>query len=400
MRGVEEGRFAQFTRAGHISAKAARAVCFPPCDRAGLLRSLRGSRIQPCGPCLGGFGGRAQSGGPQGRDRDVKQVRAIVQVHGSCRTRSTSNSPATSAKVPRSATRSPGHRGPEQAARQSSRNELAEHARPSGATSRNCFATNCGRNRTAAASTPTSSYRRNGSPAETTGCRSITSCPGAGSATTASSTRRSASRSEPGQERPHTVRIVRGGRRATGPCFRHGRELQGDERAQERRLLPAQERQGGRGTLQDPQPGRHPLCHTAAAGHACPSLPEGRGKRHVLARPGQLTAKLRRAWGLDDIKKDEDGKRKEDDRHHALDAIVVAATSEAMLQQLTKAAQEAERQGLPRGSISQGGPAGSRIPGGRAGNSRKVFVSRAERRRARGEAHAARSSGSRISTGS
>ena len=73
------------------------------------------------------------------------------------------------------------------------------------------------------------------------------------------------------------------------------------------------------------------------------------GKRHVLARPGQLTAKLRRAWGLDDLKKDVNGKRQEDDRHHALDAIVLAATSESMLQRLTKAAQEAERQGAPRG---------------------------------------------------
>ena len=73
------------------------------------------------------------------------------------------------------------------------------------------------------------------------------------------------------------------------------------------------------------------------------------GKRHVLARPGQLTAKLRRAWGLDDLKKGPDGKRLDDDRHHALDAIVVAATSESMLQKLTRAAQEAERQGLGRG---------------------------------------------------
>ena len=114
------------------------------------------------------------------------------------------------------------------------------------------------------------------------------------------------------------------------------------------------------------------------------------GTRHVLARPGQLTAKLRRAWGLDDIKKDENGKRKDDDRHHALDAIVIAATSEAMLQKLTKAAQEAERQGLHKGFdfkyVEQ--PAA-----GFAHVVREVvegvFVSRADRHRARGEAHAA-----------
>ncbi|MGH7153054.1 MAG: type II CRISPR RNA-guided endonuclease Cas9, partial [Acetobacteraceae bacterium] len=70
--------------------------------------------------------------------------------------------------------------------------------------------------------------------------------------------------------------------------------------------------------------------------------------RHVLARPGALTAKLRRAWGLEDIKKDASGKRVSDDRHHALDALVVAATNEAMLQRLTRAFQAAERRGQPR----------------------------------------------------
>jgi CRISPR-associated endonuclease Csn1 len=112
--------------------------------------------------------------------------------------------------------------------------------------------------------------------------------------------------------------------------------------------------------------------------------------RHVLARPGQLTAKLRRAWGLDDIKKDEAGNRKDDDRHHALDAIVIAATSEVMLQKLTKAAQEAERQGLHKGfdfkyvelpAVRFAEEVRARIA--------NVFVSRADRHRARGEAHAA-----------
>lgn len=113
-------------------------------------------------------------------------------------------------------------------------------------------------------------------------------------------------------------------------------------------------------------------------------------ERHVLARPGPLTAKLRRAWGVEDLKKDADGNRVEDDRHHALDAIVLAATSEAMLQALTKAAQEAERKGEPRGFDFKYVPEPwpefreeTRVTVGR------VFVSRAERRRARGEAHAA-----------
>ena len=113
-------------------------------------------------------------------------------------------------------------------------------------------------------------------------------------------------------------------------------------------------------------------------------------KQHVLARPGQLTAKLRRAWGLEDLKKGPDGKRLDNDQHHALDAIVVAATTEAMLQKLTKSAQEAERLGLGRGFDFDN------LPPPALGFReivrdvvKDVFVSRAERRRARGEAHAA-----------
>ena len=114
------------------------------------------------------------------------------------------------------------------------------------------------------------------------------------------------------------------------------------------------------------------------------------GKLHVLARPGELTAKLRRAWGLDDLKKDAEGNRLEDDRNHALDAIVVAAVSQSMLQKLTMAAQEAERRGAPRGFDFDHVP----LP---AAGFREVvrdvvhdvFVSRAEWHRARGEAHAA-----------
>lgn len=118
-------------------------------------------------------------------------------------------------------------------------------------------------------------------------------------------------------------------------------------------------------------------------------------KRHypdveVRARPGPLTAKLRRAWGVEDLKKGPDGKRLENDQHHALDAIVVAATTQSMLQKLTLAAQEAERKGLPRGFDFDF------VPPPAAGFTEvvraeiaEVFVCRPERRRARGEAHAA-----------
>jgi CRISPR-associated endonuclease Csn1 len=56
----------------------------------------------------------------------------------------------------------------------------------------------------------------------------------------------------------------------------------------------------------------------------------------VICSKGQLTAELRRHWGLNDILRD-DGlnlKNREDHRHHAVDAIVIALTNRSRLQQL------------------------------------------------------------------
>lgn len=64
--------------------------------------------------------------------------------------------------------------------------------------------------------------------------------------------------------------------------------------------------------------------------HVCPT---------VIGTKGQLTARLRHDWGLDTIlnpeKKPE--KSREDHRHHAIDALVIALTNPARLQQLAKA---------------------------------------------------------------
>ena len=128
----------------------------------------------------------------------------------------------------------------------------------------------------------------------------------------------------------------------------------------------------------------------------------------VAARPGPLTDRLRRAWGIQSLKKTPDGERIDDDRHHALDAVIVALTSQSVLQRLTKLFQEAESRGLPTnwhgiGHLAQlfretgGLPADFTAleqpwPGFRtevAETLQKVIVSRAERCRARGEAHAA-----------
>jgi CRISPR-associated endonuclease Csn1 len=114
----------------------------------------------------------------------------------------------------------------------------------------------------------------------------------------------------------------------------------------------------------------------------------GSQTRHVFARPGSLTAKLRQVWGLEGRKKGPDGKRLPDDRHHALDAIILAACSESLLQRLTDRVKQSEAAGQRRPFADVPEP----WPDFRAHAHSaldRVFVARPERRRARGEAHAA-----------
>lgn len=65
---------------------------------------------------------------------------------------------------------------------------------------------------------------------------------------------------------------------------------------------------------------------------------DGSGIRRIFVRPGRITSDLRRAWGVESLKKDAHGRRI-GDRHHALDALLVALCSEGMLQRLTRAYQ-------------------------------------------------------------
>lgn len=62
----------------------------------------------------------------------------------------------------------------------------------------------------------------------------------------------------------------------------------------------------------------------------------GKGTRRVFASNGQITAFLRHNWGL---KKD----REANDRHHALDAVVVACSTPSMQQKITRWSQGKER---------------------------------------------------------
>lgn len=111
-------------------------------------------------------------------------------------------------------------------------------------------------------------------------------------------------------------------------------------------------------------------------------------QRRVFTRPGALTNRMRQGWGVQWMKKDAKGERIPDDRHHALDAIICAATTESMMQSLTRVFQQEEAKGSPRDFRRLPEP----WPGFRdaaIAAVENVFVSRAERRRARGEAHAA-----------
>ena len=63
------------------------------------------------------------------------------------------------------------------------------------------------------------------------------------------------------------------------------------------------------------------------------------GSRRLFARPGLLTATLRSAWIP--------GKKtREDDRHHAVDALIVACCDEGALNRLTRAYQKLEEHGI------------------------------------------------------
>lgn len=111
---------------------------------------------------------------------------------------------------------------------------------------------------------------------------------------------------------------------------------------------------------------------------------DGTGIRRVFARPGGLTSFLRREWGVESLKKDASGKRF-GDRHHALDALVVACCSEGMLQRLTRLFKRQEAH-QPHAQLATPWPdfrhSAERLLS-------QIFVSRAEQGRTKGELHEA-----------
>lgn len=71
------------------------------------------------------------------------------------------------------------------------------------------------------------------------------------------------------------------------------------------------------------------------------------GRRRIQVSPGRVTAYLRDRWNLTSILGRPDRKERADHRHHAIDALVIALTGAREVQLLSRAAEEAERLGLP-----------------------------------------------------
>lgn len=58
--------------------------------------------------------------------------------------------------------------------------------------------------------------------------------------------------------------------------------------------------------------------------------------KNVMVSPGQATSNLRQKWGMNNILNDENEKTREDHRHHAVDALVMACTKVSYVQELSR----------------------------------------------------------------
>ncbi len=68
---------------------------------------------------------------------------------------------------------------------------------------------------------------------------------------------------------------------------------------------------------------------------------DNQDKRRIQTNTGGITHHLRNEWGLNGILDDGGTKTRDDHRHHAVDAVVIALSSPAVIQQLERAAAEA-----------------------------------------------------------
>ena len=75
---------------------------------------------------------------------------------------------------------------------------------------------------------------------------------------------------------------------------------------------------------------------------------DAEGHRRIQVSPGRVTAYLRQRWNLNAILGHPDDKERDDHRHHAIDALVVALAGPREVHLLSRAAEEAERLGETR----------------------------------------------------
>ncbi|MCH9031416.1 MAG: type II CRISPR RNA-guided endonuclease Cas9 [candidate division Zixibacteria bacterium] len=75
---------------------------------------------------------------------------------------------------------------------------------------------------------------------------------------------------------------------------------------------------------------------------------DGQGKRRVQASSGRITGHLRWLWGLNSVLGDGDFKSRDDHRHHAVDAVVIALTNASTVKRLSDAAKRADSSGQKR----------------------------------------------------
>ncbi len=145
------------------------------------------------------------------------------------------------------------------------------------------------------------------------------------------------------------------------------------------------------------------VAHTEIERIYTPEEAKGGRRKRIWARSGQIIAILRQKWGLERLKylPDKDGKKKriEDDRHHAVDAIIVAVCTESQLRQLTEAIQEREEKGLQSIKKLKVDKPWERFTEDVIAARDAAPVARSENRRGRGAGHEATIRKSRIENG-
>lgn len=77
-------------------------------------------------------------------------------------------------------------------------------------------------------------------------------------------------------------------------------------------------------------------------------LADQSGRQRIFVSPGQVTAFLRRLWGIEGLLSGEDHKSRDDHRHHLIDAIAIALTGPKWVKALSDAASRAREAGRKR----------------------------------------------------